>query len=52
MIVTMCDISRRIILYELFKVVNPRLALLALVFYHRIGNPRGQSNIRTIISRR
>jgi len=36
------------ILYELFKVVNPRLALLALVFIHRVGHPRGRH--RTISS--
>src|SRR6266576_5818752 len=31
-IVTMCNLPLGFILYELFKVVNPRLALLALVF--------------------
>ena len=32
MIVTICNLPLGFILYELFKVVNPRLALLALVF--------------------
>src|SRR6266480_3597758 len=40
-IVTMCNLPLGFILYELFKVVNPRLALLALVVYHRVGHPRG-----------
>ena len=31
-IVTICNLPLGFILYELFKVVNPRLALLALVF--------------------
>ena len=31
-IVTICNLPLGLILYELFKVVNPRLALLALVF--------------------
>ena len=31
-IVTMCNLPLGFILYELFKVVNPRFALLALIF--------------------
>ncbi len=38
-IVTICNLPFGFILYELFKVVNPRLALLALVFIIASARP-------------
>ena len=45
-IVTMCNLPLGFILYELFKVVNPRLALLALVFITASATLRGRQFVK------